>query len=140
MNITEVHIKLVAENREHLLAFGSITLDNAFAVHDLKIVENAKGLRVAMPSRKLTDRCPGCGYKNHMRARFCNHCGIPLDENRPIQNCNGFGKCHADIVHPTNTAFRNFIERTVLQYYRNEARYSCQSDYMPFYDDHEVIT
>jgi stage V sporulation protein G len=67
--ITEVRIKLVAENNERLMAFCSLTLDNAFVIRDLKIIEGTKGLFVAMPSRKLTDRCGRCGCKNHLRAR-----------------------------------------------------------------------
>ena len=70
MVITEVRIKLCEENNERLLAFCSVTFDNAFVVRDLKIIEGTKGIFVAMPSRKLTDRCGRCGGKNHLRARF----------------------------------------------------------------------
>ena len=78
MVITEVRIKLMEDNNERLLAFCSVTFDDAFVVRDLKIIEGAKGSFVAMPSRKLTDRCPQCGYKNHLRARFCNQCATVL--------------------------------------------------------------
>ena len=50
MVITEVRIKLVEENNERLMAFCSVTLDNAFVIRDLKIIEGTKGLFVAMPS------------------------------------------------------------------------------------------
>jgi len=54
MNITDVRVHL--RNREdHLKAFASITLDDAFAVKDLKVIEGARGLFVSMPSRKLPD-------------------------------------------------------------------------------------
>src|SRR5204862_4224034 len=82
VEITEVRIKLMEDNNERLQAFCSVTFADAFVVRDLKIIEGTKGSFVAMPSRKLTDRCPGCGSKNHLRARFCNHCGSRLDENR----------------------------------------------------------
>ena len=59
-----------------------MTLDGEFVVRDLKLIEGANGLFVAMPSRKLTDKCPKCGGKNHLRARFCNGCGGKLDETR----------------------------------------------------------
>ncbi len=68
MVITEVRIKLCEENNERLLAFCSVTFDNAFVVRDLKIIEGTKGVFVAMPSRKLTDRCGKCGCKNLLRA------------------------------------------------------------------------
>ena len=60
MVITEVRIKLMEDNNENerLQAFCSVTFDDAFVVRDLKIIEGTKGSFVAMPSRKLTDRCP----------------------------------------------------------------------------------
>ncbi len=80
MEITEVRIKLMEDNsgsNERLQAFCSITFDDMFVIRDLKIIEGAKGFFVAMPSRKLTDRCHNCGTKNHLRSRFCNQCGMP---------------------------------------------------------------
>src|SRR6478609_3140612 len=82
VEITEVRIKLMEDNNERLLAFCSITFDDMFVIRDLKIIEGGKGSFVAMPSRKLTDRCHNCGTKNHLRSRFCNECGCRLDENR----------------------------------------------------------
>ena len=51
MNITEVRVRRVATGGK-LKAFASITIDNVFVVHDLKVIEGQKGLFVAMPSRK----------------------------------------------------------------------------------------
>ena len=78
MVITEVRIKLCEANSERLLAFCSVTFDNAFVVRDLKIIEGTSGPFVAMPSRKLTAHCPRCSMKNHLRAPFCNHSGSQL--------------------------------------------------------------
>ena len=92
MEITEVRIKLMEDNsgsNERLQAFCSITFDDMFVIRDLKIIEGAKGFFVAMPSRKLTDRCPGCGSKNHLRARYCNQCGGKLDEDRATRDADG---------------------------------------------------
>ena len=61
MKITEIRIKLMDEPGERLKAFCSITFDDSFVVRDLKIIDGAGGLFVAMPSRKLADRCPKCG-------------------------------------------------------------------------------
>ena len=66
MEITEVRIKLMEEPGERLKAFCSITFDNCFVVRDLKIIDGSNGPFVAMPSRKLTAHCPGCGMKNHL--------------------------------------------------------------------------
>ena len=80
MEITEVRIKLMEEPGERLKAFCSITFDNCFVVRDLKIIDGTNGPFVAMPSRKLTSHCPGCGMKNHLRAQYCNQCGKRLDD------------------------------------------------------------
>ena len=100
MVITEVRIKLMEDNNERLQAFCSVTFDDAFVVRDLKIIEGTKGSFVAMPSRKLTDRCGQCGCKNHLRARYCNQCGHKLDEDRATRDADGRAKLHADIAHP----------------------------------------
>lgn len=51
MNITKVNIRQVEMNK--VKAIASITIDDEFVVHDLRVVEGEKGLFVAMPSRKL---------------------------------------------------------------------------------------
>lgn len=51
MNITRVSIRHVDMNK--VKAIASITIDDDFVVHDLRVVEGERGLFVAMPSRKL---------------------------------------------------------------------------------------
>jgi stage V sporulation protein G len=135
--ITEVRIKLMDDNNENerLQAFCSVTFDDAFVVRDLKIIEGTKGSFVAMPSRKLTDRCPGCGSKNHLRARFCNQCGGKLDEDRATRDADGRVKLHADIAHPINSACREVIQTAVLRAFQAEKERSKQPGYVCTYDD-----
>jgi stage V sporulation protein G len=135
--ITEVRIKLMEDNNENerLQAFCSVTFDDAFVVRDLKIIDGTKGPFVAMPSRKLTDRCPGCGCKNHLRARYCNQCGCKLDENRATRDADGRAKLHADIAHPINSACREVIQTAVLRAYTEEKERSKQPGYVCTYDD-----
>jgi stage V sporulation protein G len=135
--ITEVRIKLMDDNNENerLQAFCSVTFDDAYVVRDLKIIEGTKGSFVAMPSRKLTDRCHGCGCKNHLRARFCNSCGSKLDEDRATRDADGRVKLHADIAHPINSACREVIQSAVLKTFREEKERSRQPGYVCTYDD-----
>jgi stage V sporulation protein G len=135
--ITEVRIKLMEDNNENerLQAFCSVTFDDAFVVRDLKIIEGTKGSFVAMPSRKLTDRCTSCGCKNHLRARFCNQCGHKLDEDRATRDADGRVKLHADIAHPINSACREVIQGAVLKAFREEKERSKQPGYVCTYDD-----
>lgn len=141
MEITEVRIKLMEDNsgsNERLQAFCSITFDDMFVIRDLKIIEGAKGFFVAMPSRKLTDRCPHCGTKNHLRSRFCNQCGGRLDENRALRDADGRAKLHADIAHPINSGCREKIQAAVLAAYAEELENSKLPGYVSRYDDYDV--
>jgi stage V sporulation protein G len=138
--ITEVRIKLMDEgnnDNERLQAFCSVTFDDAFVVRDLKIIEGTKGSFVAMPSRKLTDRCNSCGCKNHLRARYCNQCGAKLDENRATRDADGRAKLHADIAHPINSACREVIQSAVLKAYQEEKERSKMPGYVCTYDDYD---
>jgi stage V sporulation protein G len=136
--ITEVRIKLMEDNHERLQAFCSVTFDDAFVVRDLKIIEGTKGSFVAMPSRKLTDRCGQCGCKNHLRARYCNQCGHKLNEDRAVRDADGRAKLHADIAHPINSACREVIQTAVLKSYQEEKERSKQPGYVCTYDDFDA--
>ena len=53
MNVTDVRIRMVDKEKEgKLRAVASITIDDCFVIHDIKIIEGDHGLFIAMPSRK----------------------------------------------------------------------------------------
>lgn len=54
MNITDVRVRRVAKEGK-MKAVVSITIDEEFVVHDIKVIEGEKGLFIAIPSRKATD-------------------------------------------------------------------------------------
>ena len=54
MEITDIRIKKVASVGK-MKAVASVTFDNAFAVHDVKVIEGPEKLFVAMPSRRTPD-------------------------------------------------------------------------------------
>ena len=137
MEITEAKVKLTESRSDRLQAFCTITLDDDFVIRDLKVIEGSKGPFVAMPSRKLTDKCPKCGGKNHLRARFCNDCGNRLDENRASRDERGRAKLHADIAHPINSACRERIQTRILKAFLEEMKRARQPGYVPasLYDD-----
>lgn len=136
MEITEVRIKLMDGNGEdRLLGFCSITIDHAFVVRDLKIIRGTKGAFVAMPSRKLTDRCPGCGGKNQLRAAYCNYCGRSLADDRSFKQPDGKAKLYADIAHPIHSDCRDLIQEEVIKAYEQELILSEGPEYVCKYDD-----
>ncbi len=163
MHLSEVRVSLCDTHPIHqgpaqsqpqgarLKAFCSITFDNTFVIRDVKLIEGNDGLFLAMPSRKLCDKCRRCGEKNHLRARFCNSCGGRLNEQRFLQYQNHNGpsrlKLHADIAHPINAHCRHELERVVFEAFREELERSRQPGYVPqsldsdlsdLSDEHEI--
>jgi stage V sporulation protein G len=130
MRITEIRIKLLLQARDKLRAFASLTLDDTLVVRDVKIIEGHKGLFVAMPSRKLCDRCPACAAKNHIRARFCNECGARLADDRGELDERRRPRLYADICHPISQEARDFVQRAVLEAFAAEFERSKQEGYV----------
>lgn len=135
MHITEVRIKLMEESEDRLRAFCSITLDNCFVVRDLKIIEGSHGPFVAMPSRKLSNRCGRCGNKNHIRSNYCNNCGSRVRDNRNSSDEDSPNKLYADVAHPINQACRDLIQQHVVEEYQLELERAKIPGYMSRYDD-----
>ena len=54
MTITDVRVRKVTKEGK-MKAVVSITLDDEFVVHDIKVIEGEKGMFIAMPSRKASD-------------------------------------------------------------------------------------
>lgn len=54
MQITDVRVRKI-EKEGKMKAIVSITFDNEFVIHDIKVIEGEKGLFIAMPSRKAAD-------------------------------------------------------------------------------------
>ncbi len=136
MEITEVRIKLMNDPQERLQAFCSITFDACFVIRDLKIIEGTKGSFVAMPSRKLMDRCSHCGMKNHLRSQFCNQCGNRLPEFRANKDDDGRSKLYADIAHPINSRCREMIQTQVIKAFHEEVERAKLPGYICTYDDY----
>ena len=83
MKITDVRIKKVG-NEGKLRAYVSVTFDDSFVVHNLKVIDGQSGIFVAMPSRKTTS------------GEF------------------------KDVAHPINSAFREILQKAVLEEYNKE--------------------
>lgn len=141
MKITEIRIKLTGNQRSKLRGFCSVTFNDAFVIRDLKIIDGNKGPFLAMPSRKLADRCARCGNKNHLRACYCNQCGQRLDPERAPRDGRGRARLHADLAHPINSECRIELHRAVISAFHEELEKSKQEGYKPTrfddFDDHD---
>ena len=54
MRITDVRVRKITKEGQ-MRAIVSITIDDEFVIHDIKVIEGEKGLFIAMPSKKATD-------------------------------------------------------------------------------------
>jgi len=120
MKITEVKVKLMLGHHKNLLGFCAVILDGEFLVKDIKIIDSGKGPFISMPSRKLTDRCPRCRSKNHLRARYCNECGCRLDENRALIKGDSRPALHIDLAHPLTQDLRSRLATALIAEYQSE--------------------
>ena len=55
MKINDIRIRLIEKEDSKLKAVASITIDDCFVVHDIKIIDGAEGYFIAMPSRKTSE-------------------------------------------------------------------------------------
>lgn len=130
MDISEIRVKLVDQAQERLKAFCTVTINREFVIRDVKVIEGPRGPFVAMPSRKVMDRCGQCGGKNHLRAENCNQCGSPLAEDRAPRDDRGRARLHIDVAHPINQECRSFMEKRILAAYNEEMERSQEPGYV----------
>ena len=55
MKISDVRVRIVKTDKSKIKASASITIDDCFVVHDIKVIEGQEKLFIAMPSRKTPD-------------------------------------------------------------------------------------
>ena len=125
MEITEVRIFPKEGLNSKLRAYATITIDNAFVVRNIKVIEGKSGLFVAMPSRRMKDSCPRCAHKNEMRSKFCNECGASIPTRNteaatPEAQHDARQAEHKDIAHPITVQCREHIQKKVLDAYEAE--------------------
>jgi stage V sporulation protein G len=123
MEITEVRVVLKDSPDKKLKAYATVTFDNAFVVRNIKVIEGTTGLFIAMPSRKVKQPCPKCSFKNELRSKYCNQCGSQLlvATRQPDQEGAGNSQMeHKDIAHPITQAFREYLQKRVLEAYAQE--------------------
>ncbi len=121
MEISEVRIFPREGQDRKLKAYATITLDNAFVVRNVKVIEGNKGLFVAMPSRKVKEACPKCNHRNEIGSLYCNQCGNALEPRRREEMSEEARQAeHKDIAHPITVECREYIQKKVLEAYEAE--------------------
>ncbi|MDD5347709.1 MAG: septation protein SpoVG family protein [Candidatus Omnitrophica bacterium] len=128
MDITEVRVFLKDSPDKKLKAYATVTFDDAFVVRNIKVIQGTNGVFIAMPSRKVKHPCPKCGFKNEARAKYCNQCAGPLPVQAypiahvPAEAGTGAQAEHKDIAHPITQAFREQLQKKILEAYEEEVK------------------
>ena len=123
MEITETRVVLKDSPDKKLKAYVTVTFDNAFVVRNIKVIEGTSGLFIAMPSRKVKQPCPKCNFKNEVRSKYCNQCAaqLPLSPRPMGPDTTGTAQLeHKDIAHPITQAFREHLQKRILEAYEQE--------------------
>lgn len=131
MEITEVRIFLKDAPDKKLKAYATVTFDNAFVVRNIKVIEGASGLFIAMPSRKVKQPCPKCNFKNESRSKYCNQCGtqLPLLPRTALQDGTSSAQAeHKDLAHPITQTFRDYLQKRILEAHEQERKRGPASD------------
>jgi stage V sporulation protein G len=126
MEITEIRVFLKEGQDKKLKAYTTVTFDNVLVIRNIKVIQGAEGLFIAMPSRKLKAACPKCHFKNEVGSRFCNKCGAPLPsvQNPEVPDEDHDSKTqHRDIAHPITKEFREYMQTKILNAYQKEAAF-----------------
>jgi stage V sporulation protein G len=123
MEISEIRVFLKEGQDKKLKAYTTVTFDNVFVVRNIKVIQGASGLFIAMPSRKLKAPCPKCNFKNEVGSKFCNQCGVILPEHVADENAVRDAKAeHRDIAHPVTQQFRSYLQNAILEAYGKEVQ------------------
>ena len=119
MEITEIRVRPMEKREGRLRAYVTLTFDNEFVIRDVKVIDGKTGLFVAMPSRRMREKCTECGFENEIRSKFCSRCGKEMPPVSPDSNAAPKSE-HRDLAHPITARCREYIQEKVLEAYRTE--------------------
>jgi stage V sporulation protein G len=120
MEITEIRVFLKEGQDKKLKAYTTVTFDDVFVVRNIKVIQGANGLFIAMPSRKMKNPCASCGFKNEIGSKFCNQCGASIKGEVSLDKIKDAKAEHRDIAHPITQQFREYLQSKILDAYDKE--------------------
>ena len=120
MEITEIRVFQKEGQDKKLKAYATVTFDNSFVVRNIKVIQGASSLFIAMPSRKMKRLCQKCHFKNEVGSKFCNHCGASIKPENQNAEFSDAKAEHRDIAHPITQQFREYLQNKILEAYEKE--------------------
>lgn len=128
MEITEIRVFPKEGQDKKLKAYTTVTFDNEFVVRNIKVIQGANNLFIAMPSRKMKQLCRSCRAKFEVGSKFCSNCGnaiAPEDQHTAFADAKTE---HRDIAHPITQKFRDYLQSKILEAYEKEMIAGVGSD------------
>ena len=127
MEITDIKVrKINTEGR--MKAVVSVTFDDAFVVHDIKVIEGEKGVFIAMPSRKAADG----EYRDGDNSTLFVSSWDTTDENNRMQydeNAGDFVKIYKNVAKGEEAKAREMLKRLYDYYYTHPE--AIPADFQP---------
>lgn len=93
-----------------VLTFADIVLNEAIAIHGLRLVKTPDKVVLAMPQRSYSTPCRECGHRNPVNNQFCGRCGCKVTAPKVTRHV-------LDVVHPISSPARKIIENAVHKAY-----------------------
>jgi stage V sporulation protein G len=114
VRITSVRITGYGKSDTPVVAFVDVELDGQFVIHECKVLKDGNHRFVAMPSARVTDKCPECRARNYLEANWCNRCGVELAKGRMFHSDGRQRELYHDLLHPLTAEFRSMLESAVF--------------------------
>lgn len=114
MKVTKVEV--IKGDGMAVLAYVHIEFDDAFVVHDIRIIKRKDGSAfVCMPCReKKGVTCPTCLNRTTLKDLYCSKCGRKA--NNPVLQQGE--KTYVDVAHPANQTMRTYLDHEIMKAYR----------------------
>ncbi|MEZ6092940.1 MAG: septation protein SpoVG family protein [Pirellulaceae bacterium] len=111
-----------AANNVQLKGYCSVTFDQSFVVHDVRILKSAEKHIIARPNQRRQTNCSVCYSKNAAASNYCSHCGKPmvLTNTESTASIAASERHHRDIAHPITQDFRKKLEEEILMRFQIE--------------------
>lgn len=110
-----------SEEKDGVLAYASIVLDNELAIKGIRLVRARGKLLASMPNKGKIRDCPFCSGKNEMNHSYCKDCG------KPLPRLTDSDRIFSDMVHPVNSSLRLHIEQVLFSAYEERRGYDTNN-------------
>lgn len=123
MIATNIQIFLNEGGRSAVLAWVNITIENAVAIRDIKLIRRKDGgYMLAFPNKSYKISCPYCHTSIAITAKFCEECGREMERTPWPLDKRGVPYHSKDCAYPITKEVRDYLTEIVLSEYEYERK------------------